>query len=152
MSTELEAVIKSAITQEEMSHEFYLRIAGLVTHAETKETFQYLAKEELEHKHFLQSCITPEGCKLVGRPQDVHLAEHLEAPAFHKDLSPKEALIVAMKREEGSHNFYQALAALQPPGEIRDFLEKMAKVELSHKEKMEYLYDNTAFPEVWYEG
>jgi len=25
----------------------------------------------------------------------------------------------------------------------------MARVELSHKEKMEYLYDNTAFPEVW---
>ena len=44
------------------------------------------------------------------------------------------------------------LAALQPPGETRNFLEKMAKVELSHKEKMEYLYDNTAFPEVWHES
>jgi len=42
-----------------------------------------------------------------------------------------------------------ALAALQPPGEIRSFLEKMAQMELGHKEKMEYLYDNAAFPEVW---
>jgi len=25
----------------------------------------------------------------------------------------------------------------------------MAQVELSHKEQVEYLYDNTAFPEVW---
>jgi hypothetical protein len=25
----------------------------------------------------------------------------------------------------------------------------MAQVELNHKEKMEYLYDNAAFPEVW---
>ena len=57
-----------------------------------------------------------------------------------------------MKREESSQRFYKALAALQPPGEIRDFLEKMAQVELSHKEKMEYLYDNTAFPEAWYES
>jgi hypothetical protein len=41
------------------------------------------------------------------------------------------------------------LASLQPAGEIKVFLEKMAKMELGHKEKMEYLYDNAAFPEVW---
>jgi len=149
MDTEMEAIVKSAIYHEELSHEFYTRMAKLVSHAETKETFQYLAKEELEHKHFLESCFTPQGCTLVGRPQDVHLAEHLEAPPFREDLSPKEAMVIAMKREEGSHRFYQALAALQPQGEIRNFLEKMARVELSHKEKMEYLYDNIAFPEVW---
>lgn len=149
MSIEMENLIKSAMAQEELSHDFYLRLADLVSHAETKETLQYLAQEELEHKHFLQSCFTPQGCKLVGHPQDSRLAEHLEAPPFHADMSPKEALVIAAKREEGSYHFYQALAALQPPGEIRNFLEKMAQVELSHKEKMEYLYDNTAFPEVW---
>lgn len=149
---EMEAVVKSAIAQEEMSHDFYRRLAEAVSHADTKETLQYLAKEELEHKHFLESCLTAEGCKLTGRPKDAHLAELLEAPAFHPEMSPKEALVIAMKREEGSHRFYQALAALQPPGEIRAFLEKMAQMELSHKEKMEYLYDNMAFPEAWYEG
>ncbi len=148
----MEAVIKNAIDQEELSRAFYLRLAEVVSHADTKETLRYLAREELEHKQFLEGCITPQGCKLTGRPQEVHLAEHLEAPGFHDALSPKEALVVAMKREEGSQRFYKALAALQPPGEIRDLLEKMAQVEMSHKEKMEYLYDNTAFPEAWYES
>jgi rubrerythrin len=149
MDPELLAIINNAIAQEELSHEFYLRLANLVSHQETKETLEYLAKDELEHKAFLQSCFTAEGCKLVGHPQNVHLAEMLKAPAFTEALSPKEALVIAMKREEGSHKFYQGLAALQPPGEIRDFLEKMAKMELGHKEKVEYLYDNVAFPEVW---
>ena len=149
MSTEMEAVIKSAIAAEEMAHDFYRRLAEVVEHADTKETFQYLAKEELEHKHFLESCFTPRGCKLVGQPQDVHLAEHLATPAIHSDMPPKEALVIAMKKEEGSYRFYQALAGLQPPGETRDLLEKIAKMELAHKAKMEYLYDNTAFPEVW---
>ncbi len=149
MDTELTAIINSAIAQEEQSREFYLRLANLVSQAETKDTFEYLAREELEHKAFLQSCFTPAGCKLVGNPQDVHLAEHLQAPEITSDMSPKEALVIAMKQEESSHRFYQTLAALQPPGEIRDFLEKMAQMELSHKEKMEYLYDNAAFPEVW---
>jgi rubrerythrin len=149
MSTELEAIIKSAIAQEEFSHNFYRRLAGVVSQPETKDILEYLAREELEHQAFLQSCFTPDGCKLVGEAQNVHLAELLEAPAMSDDMSPKEALIIAMKREEGSHRFYQALAALQPPGEIQAFLEKMAKMELTHKEKVEYLYDNAAFPEVW---
>jgi rubrerythrin len=149
MSTELEAIIKSAITQEEMSHVFYQRLAGLVSHPETKDTLEYLAKEELEHKAFLQSCFTPHGCMLVGEAQNVHLAEMLEAPAMSGNISPKEALVIAAKREEGAYHFYQALAALQPPGEVQAFLTKMAKVELQHKEKVEYLYDNAAFPEVW---
>ena len=149
MTTELEAIIKNAIAQEELSHEFYRRLAKVVTHKETRETFEYLAHEELEHKVFLESCLTPQGCKLVGQAQNVHLAEMLEAPAFSEEMSPRDTLVIAMKREEGSHRFYQTLAGLQPPGEIRTFLEKMAQVELSHKEKVEYLYDNVAFPEVW---
>lgn len=149
MSTELENIIKNAITQEEMSHDFYKRLAGLVSHKETKDILEFLAKDELEHKAFLLSCFTPQGCKLAGEAQNVHLAEMLEAPSIGEDLSPKEALVIAMKREEGSHRFYQTLAGLQPPGEIQAFLEKMAKVELQHKERVEYLYNNAAFPEVW---
>jgi len=149
MSTDMAAVLKSAIAAEEMAHDFYRRLAGVLTQADTKETFRYLAKEELEHKQFLESCLTPAGCKLMGQPRDVHLSELLETPVIRLDMSPKEALVVAMKQEETSHQFYQALAALQPAGEIRSFLEKMARMELAHKEKLEYLYNNTAFPEVW---
>lgn len=149
MSTELEAIIKSAIDQEELSHNFYQRLAGLVTQPETKNTLEYLAKEELEHKAFLQSCFSPRGCTLVGEAQNVHLAEMLAVPAISNEMSPKEALAIAAKREEGAYRFYQALASLQPPGEVQAFLNKMAKVELQHKEKVEYLYDNAAFPEVW---
>jgi len=149
MSTELEAIIKSAITQEEMSHAFYKRLAGLVTHKETQDILEFLAKDELEHKAFLLGCFTPQGCKLTGEAQNVHLAEMLEAPAMSGGISPKEALVIAAKREEGAYRFYQALAELQPPGEVQAFLNKMAKVELQHKEKVEYLYDNAAFPEVW---
>jgi rubrerythrin len=149
MDAELQALIEHAIAQEELAHEFYLRLANLVTHRETRETFEFLAKDELEHKAFLQSCLTPGGCPLAGKPQDVHLSDIMEVPAITDDLSPKEALAIAMKREEASYRFYQRLASLQPPGEARNFLEKMALVELGHKEKVEYLYDNVAFPEVW---
>jgi rubrerythrin len=149
MNVELQALIEHAIAQEELSHDFYLRLANLVSHPETKDTFMFLAKDEMEHKAFLQSCLTPGGCPLTGTAQDAHLSDILEVPAINAEMSPKEALVIAMKREEGSYHFYQRLASLQPPGEARAFLEKMAQVELTHKEKVEYLYDNVAFPEVW---
>src|SRR5512144_2724242 len=107
MDNELIAIIKNAIVQEEMSNEFYLRMADLVSHAETKETFQYLAKEELDHKSFLESCFTPDGCKLAGRPQHMMLAELLRAPEITREMTPQEALVIAMKREEGSYEFYK---------------------------------------------
>jgi rubrerythrin len=149
MNVELKPLIEQAIRQEELSHEFYLRLAKLVTHKETKETLEWLAKDELEHKAFLESCLKPSGCALMGHAHDTHLAEVMKAPAITAEMSPKEALIVAMKREEGSCNFYQRLAGLQPAGEAKAFLEKMAKMELAHKEKVEFLYANVAFPEVW---
>jgi rubrerythrin len=149
MSTELEAIIKSAIVQEELSHGFYKRLAGLVSHPDTKDTLEFLAREELDHKAFLQSCFTPDGCMLAGEAQNVHLAEMLEAPEINDAMAPREALAIAAKREEGAYRFYQALASLQPPGDVQAFLNKMAQVELQHKEKVEYLYDNAAFPEVW---
>ncbi len=149
MTTELRALIEYAITQEELSHEFYRRMADLVSHQDTKETLQFLAKEELDHKAFLQRCLTPTGCSLAGQAQDTHLAEILQTPAITDDLTPQEALVIAAKREDGAYRFYQRLASLQPPGEARDFLERMAQMELGHKEKVEYLYNNVAFPEVW---
>ncbi len=149
MDAELQTLIEQAIAQEELSHDFYRRMAELTTHQDTRDTFLYLAREEQEHKHFLQQCLTPAGCPLAGRPQDTKLAEYMQAPAITPEMSPKEALVVAMKREEAAHNFYTHLAGLQPPGEAKAFLEKMAQVELGHKEKVEYLYNNVAFPEAW---
>jgi rubrerythrin len=149
MNAELKPFIEQAIRQEELSHEFYNRLADLVTDAETKDTLAWLAKDELEHKAFLESCLTPTGCTLVGQAQDTHLAEIMEAPHIGPHMSPKEALMVAMKREEGSYHFYERLASMQPPGDAKAFLEKMAKMELGHKQKVEYLYTNVAFPEVW---
>jgi rubrerythrin len=39
------------------------------------------------------------------------------------------------------------LAHLHAEGDPREMLLKMANEELKHKEKMEYLYANTAFPQ-----
>ena len=43
--------------------------------------------------------------------------------------------------------FYSELANMNADGELKTMLLKIANEELKHKEKMEYLYSNTAFPQ-----
>lgn len=149
MRKDLLDLIHEAMNQHELARDFYHKMAHLASHPETRETFEYLEKEADENKARLHQCLTPEGCPVVPPVRDVHLAEHLKTPAVTLDLSPKDALALAIKRSEALVRFYQSLAELQAPGEIRSRLEYIERAELSHKDKLEYLYDNVAFPEVW---
>jgi rubrerythrin len=149
MRKELVDLIHEAMDQHELARDFYHRLAHRVSHADTKETFEYLAQEAEENKARLHQCLTPEGCPVVQPVHDEHLAEHLKVPEITADMPPKDALALAIKRSDGLCRFYESLLELQPEGEIRRRLEYLAKAELSHKEKLEEIYDTVAFPEVW---
>ncbi len=142
-------LIKEAMAHHELAENFYHRLTHLAFHADTREMFEYLAKEAEQNKARLHQCLTPEGCPVVPPVYDVHLAEHLQVPKITGDLSPKDALALAIKRSDGLCRFIQSLVDLQPEGEIRRRLENLARAELSHKEKLENLYDTVAFPEAW---
>ena len=148
MRKEIADLIHEAMEQHELAREFYHRLAHRVSHAETREMFEYLAKEAEENKDRLHHCLTPEGCPVVPPVHDLHLVEHLKVPEVTEGLSPKEALALAIKRSEGLCRFYQFLLELQPEGEIRRCLEYLARAESGHKEKPEDIYDTVAFPEV----
>ena len=149
MRKEIVHLIHVAMKQHELARGFYHRLAHRVSHPETQEMFEYLAQEAEGNKDRLSYCLTPEGCPVVPPEHELHLAEHLKVPEITKDMSPKDALAVAIKRSEGLVKFYQSLIELQSEGEIRRRLEYLARAEAGHKEKLENLYDTIAFPEVW---
>ena len=69
----------------------------------------------------------------------------MSRPHVKYNMDSKDVYLVAAERELNSYNFYKGLAAIHPDGEIKDMLMKMAAEEMKHKEKVEYLYANTAF-------
>ncbi|MCU0235728.1 MAG: ferritin family protein [Acidobacteria bacterium] len=146
----LQSVIESAIKNEEEARTFYLGLHDLVQDALAKETLKFLAGEELAHKEFLQAYLKGEK-KIAALPLDTlidyHIAQYTEKPDPKKNMNSSEVYLVAAHREWNSYNFYKSLAALQPEGELRAMLLAMADQELKHKEKVEYLYSNTAFPQ-----
>ena len=147
---ELSYVIEMAIKKEEESRAFYLDLCGMMKDELARDTLKYLADEEGKHIEYLTTCHTGRYCSEILNLKEVvdyKIIQHLKKPDIKKDMDSAEIYLVAAKRELDSHNFYKSLAGTYPPGEMKDLLMKMAREELRHKAKVEYLYANTAFPQ-----
>jgi len=115
-----------------------------------KEAIEWVASEEKKHKDFLVNYREGRyGSDALRMSDVVHykIAEHQEEPEIAKDMRREDVFLVASHRELKSYKFYTELAELHPRGDTKEMLLKIANEELKHKEKMEYLYANTAFPQ-----
>jgi len=122
----------------------------MIEDREAKDTLLFLAREENKHKDYLtryRDGLIPENVLGMDKPINEEIAEHLDKPDIQKDMTSKDIYLVAANRELNSYHFYLGLAGIHPNGEVKDLLLRMADEELKHKEKMEYLYANTAFPQ-----
>jgi len=143
--------INIAIAREEEAFRFYTDLAGKVAEDAARDTLLWISEEEKKHKAFLVKFradgVGPEALRLT----DVvyyNIAEHLEEPKVEEDMTRSEIFLVASHRELRSYNFYTEMAALYDEGDaVYEMLTKIANEELKHKERMEYLYANTTFPQ-----
>ena len=143
-------IIDTAIHREEEAYAFYMEIAVAVGDSSARETCEWIAAEEQKHRQFLIDYRAGKYGPGPMRMTDVVLykiAEHQEEPEIAKDMKRSEVFLVASHRELRSHDFYTELAAQHEDGELKEMLLRIANEELKHKEKMEYLYANTAFPQ-----
>ena len=143
-------ILDMAIRREEVAYDFYMDIYEKVEDASVRETVEFIAGEEKKHKAFLVSYKKGEygaGSLRLADVVEYKLAEYLEEPEISQNSSSEEVYLVAAHREARSHQFYSELANMHSDSELKTMLEKMANEELKHKEKMEYLYANTAFPQ-----
>ncbi|MFA5519162.1 MAG: ferritin family protein [Spirochaetota bacterium] len=146
----LEYLLDIAIRNEEEAYDFYIELQDKVDDKEVKETLAFLAEEELKHKEILVKYKQGGfGANTLNLDTviDYKIAEHVEKPVIEKGMDSKDVYLVAAEKELNAYNFYKALADIEPVGEVKDLLLKIANEEMKHKEKVEYLYSNTAFPQ-----
>lgn len=147
---ELQQVLDIAIAEELAAHALYQELACKVTEEAVRDTLIFLAKEELSHRDLLvayrEGRLAGQGLGM-GQPIDAHLVETLGTPEWDPGWGLKELFLAAARKEQISHEFYSELAFRHPIGAVRELLLRLAREELGHKERMEYLYANTAFPQ-----
>ena len=150
MAKTVAEILNMAIQREEVAYDFYMDIYHRVEDASVRDTVEFIAGEEKKHKAFLVSYKEGKYGADSLRMADVveyKLAEYLEEPEISQDSSSEDVYLVAAHREARSHQFYRELANMHADSNLKTMLLKMANEELKHKEKMEYLYANTAFPQ-----
>lgn len=147
---EFNVIMKQAIEAEAEAHEFYLDVAGKISDPAVKKLFADFASEEYEHQKQLEEIKSKEIHGFdFNRVHDFKVSETVDLPRLSTKMKPVEAIALAMKKEEEAIKTYIRLANHASDPESQRIYYELAQMEQGHKARMENLYTNTAFPEVW---
>jgi|WetSurMetagenome_2_1015567.scaffolds.fasta_scaffold330654_1 rubrerythrin len=143
-------VLKLAIRREIESQQLYRSLADRVAQDAARYAFTVLFHQELEHQQILEKYLNggyTQGILNLRQVIDYKIAESLDQPVITPEMPLPDIFLLAADREKKAHEFYQQLAGIHPPGEIRSLFGKLASEELGHKQKVEQMYTEVAFPQ-----
>ncbi len=143
-------ILRKAIQKEIASWLLYNDLSRKMSHEVARDTFKKLAQQERGHQNLLERYLRgeiKEGALGSGQAIDYRIAEHLDQPKIYPDMNLKDIFLLAANREKASHELYLSLAQIHPAGEVKNLLEELAAQELEHKQQVEFLYTEVAFPQ-----
>lgn len=147
---EFRSVIDFAIENEVEAYEFYRDAALKVKDQQLKETFEDLAKEEKEHKVFLEEFLVSSVDHIkLDEFKDYKVSETIDRPKLSVDMGFAEAIGLAIKNEEDAMNMYRDLSSACLDEDEKELFLGLMKMEQMHKVKLEKIYLEVAYAEVW---
>ena len=147
---DVKKIISTAIDREVEAYTFYRSVADKVNDKALKSLFDELAGEEKKHREFLQGFLTKDAGKMKFAPgHDYKVGDALPSPALTVDMRPLEGLVIAIKKELEAMQMYTQFANAAADTETQLLFSQLANMERSHKARLEDIYTNMAFPEVW---
>ncbi|MHC4641947.1 MAG: ferritin family protein [Planctomycetota bacterium] len=141
----VDEILDFAIGREAEAIELYSDLLRKVEKPEMRSALKGFIKEELEHKEKLE---TEKAEGIVLKDEEVGnlgIAEYVEGGEVRPDMSYKDLLILAMKKEDTSVKLYTDLAKIVQDEQLRDTFLLLAQEEAEHKLRFELEYDLTFF-------
>jgi rubrerythrin len=143
-------IISTAIDREVEAYTFYRSISDKVKDPALKSLFGELAGEEKKHREFLEGFLAKDVGKMkFDAKKDYKVGDALPTPPLTVNLKPIEGLVIAIKKELEAMQMYTQLAQASSDNEQQLLFSQLANMERSHKTRLEDIYTNMAFPEVW---
>ncbi len=147
---EYRSILSKAIDREVESYTFYRNVSDRVKDQNLKRIFNDLAGEETKHREFLQSLLAKEPRQLAfSETKDYRVVETVGEPQLSPDMKPLDGLVLAMKKELDAMQMYTQLANASTDAEQQRMFQELAKMERGHKNHLEDIYTDMAYPEVW---
>ncbi len=141
----IDEILDFAIRREVEAIELYSDLVRKVEKPELRRALEGFIKEELEHKEKLE---TEKAEGIVLKDEEVGslgIAEYVEGGEARPDMSYKDLLVLAMKKEDTSVKLYTDLAKISQDEKLRDMFLLLAQEEAEHKLRFELEYDLTFF-------
>lgn len=147
---EYKKIISSAIDKEIEAYAYYRSVSEKVSDNSLKSLFNGLAEDEKKHRLILEGFLTKAPEKLhFSESKDYKIVDAIPTPPLTVDLKPVEGLVIAIKKELEAMQMYTQLANASSDAAQKDIFIELAAMERGHKNKLEDLYTNMAFPEIW---
>jgi len=148
---DIEQLFVIATQRENEAFEFYSAAARKVGDPSVRAMFQQLAKDEQGHFELLERFRSnPTDIMKIAPPAaDWKVAESEAMPPLSTDMKPRDAIALAMKKEQQAVEFYRALGAAATTAETRHMFENLANMELGHKHRLENMFIDVGYPEVF---
>jgi rubrerythrin len=143
-------IISLAIDREVEAYTFYRTVADKVKDPALKKIFTELAGEEKQHREFLQGMLSKDVAKMnFDAKKNYKVVDAMATPPLSVDMKPLDGIIVSIKKELEAMQMYTQLANLSNDTEQKLLFSQLANMESGHKARLEDIYTNMAFPEVW---
>jgi rubrerythrin len=144
-------LIDFAIDQENQAFAFYTSAAEKVSNPGVKKIFKELAQDENGHANLLEMWRNNKALAAVFKIEalDYKIAETQDMPELSLALSQAEAIAIAMKKEQMAAELYKSLAANAVGENEREALENLSRMEMGHKHKLENIFVEIGYPEVF---
>lgn len=139
---DLKETIDFALGKEKEAVEFYRECSERAKREAMKQAFLSMAKEEEGHVRMLTN-FKPEqveSVKLKAIP-NLKISDYLVDMDFEPEMSYKDLLVLAMKREESAYALYSSLATEGGDASMSKLFQILAQEELKHKNRLEKEYD-----------
>ena len=147
---EYKKIISLAIEREAEAFTFYNSVAEKTIDNNLKAIFQELAEDEKKHRITLEGFLSKDPDKLhFSASKDYKIADALPTPPLSTNLKPVDGLVIAIKKELEAMQMYTQLANTSTDEAQKNIFLELASMERGHKNKLEDIYTNMAFPEVW---
>jgi rubrerythrin len=138
----LKEVLEGAIQKEIMSRFLYIGLRQRVRKQASRDVFQSLAEQEEVHQRILEDFLHgmfKEGSLSTGIVIDSKIVEYLEQPDISPSMEIKDLFLLAVNKEQSSHDLYNGLSGIYPNGQMKHLLSDLASQELEHKKLLEKL-------------
>ena len=136
MFKSINEVLIFAAEKEQSAYEYYTALAARMQDSQTRQLFEHIASQELNHKHIIDKVRRNPGLDTKTIKLDAELLPKQVRSDRKSKLAIQNAIILAIQREESAYDLYTNLFETVDEDDIKKIFQSLAAEEAGHKKHL----------------